>query len=175
MQMDPDDDRLDMLRESIRLTEEILNGLVRSGTEHSETETESGVVARLTHSRDWRLRYLDHLEKDGQLLNLGDEWSMHHGHDLAIEWGYEAWDENRIGLRCRSCEDWIQLYDVDTGPTAEPTISDLYVEHETHTVLSWRRGVEAGIECVTCGAVTDDGFPLLATSVSDWFDEVWNG
>ena len=156
--MDPDDNRLDMLRESIRLTEEILNGLVRSGTEQSQTEAESGVVARLTHGRDWRLRYLNQL-----------------GHDLAIEWGYEAWDENRIGLRCRSCDDWIQLYDVDTGPTADPTISGLYVEHETHTVLSWRRGAEAGIECVTCGAVEDDGFPLLATSVSDWFDEVWNG
>ena len=61
MQMDPDDNRLDMLRESIRLTEEILNGLARSGTEQSQTETESGVVARLTHGRDWRLRYLNHL------------------------------------------------------------------------------------------------------------------
>ena len=173
--MDPDNNRLDMLRESIRLTEEILDRLGSAATERSTTEGDSVVVARLTHGRDWRLRYLDHLEKGGRFLNLGDEWSMHHGHDLAIEWGYEDWDENRIGLRCRSCDDWIQLYDVRTDRIGEPDIADLYVEHETHTVLSWRQGSEAGIECVTCGAVSDDGFSLLTSPVSDWFDRVWNG
>ena len=172
--MDPDDDKLQMLRESIRLTEEILSRLDQSRSERPEIGPDSTVIARLTHAREWRLRYLSHLEMGGQPLDLGDEWSMHHGHDLAIEWGYEVWDENRIGLRCRSCDDWIQLYDVDQAPTLEPTIADLYVEHETHTVLSWRRGSEAGIECVTCGAVREDGFPLLTAPVSGWFDQVWN-
>ena len=172
--MEHDDNSLDMLRESIRLTEEILDNLNHARTEDPETRSNSVVVARLTHARDWRLRYLDHLENGGQPLNLGDEWSMHHGHDLAIEWGRETWDENRIGLRCRSCDDWIQLYDVATTSNVELTIADLYVEHETHTILSWRRGSDAGIECVTCGAVADDGFPLLSAPVSDWFDQVWN-
>ena len=169
--MEGDDKRLNMLRESIRLTEEILS----EANQNPRTQLDPTVRAKLIHGRDWRIRYLNHIEEGGSLLEAGDEWSMHHGHDLAIEWGYETWDENRIGLRCRSCDDWIQLYDVDRNSSAVSTVADLYLEHETHTVVSWRQGLEAGIECVTCGAVNDKGFPLLEAPVSEWFDEVWNG
>ena len=118
---------------------------------------------------------MKHLEQGGSLLEAGDEWSMHQGHDLAIEWGYEVWDENRIGLRCRSCDDWVQLYDVEEQTSSTLTVAGLYLEHETHTVVSWRRNLDAGIECVTCGAVDEKGFPLLEAPVSVWFDAVWNG
>ena len=169
--MEPDENRLEMLRESIRLSNEIL----ANANQPAQQSLEPGVEAKLLHARDWRMRYLTHLEQEGQPLQLGDEWSMHHGHDLAIEWGYESWDENRIGLRCRSCEDWIQLYDVEPSSSPQPPIVELYLEHETHTVISWRRGSNAGIECVTCGAVDEAGFPLLEAPVSEWFDRVWNG
>ena len=46
--MEPDDNRLDMLRESIRLTEEILDNLNHARTEHPETRSNSVVAARLT-------------------------------------------------------------------------------------------------------------------------------
>ncbi len=169
--MEEDETRLEMLRESIGLTNEILAN-IRDGSGHSPN---ANIEARLMHARDWRMRYLSHLEQGGQPLNVGDEWSMHHGHDLAIEWGYESWDENRIGLRCRSCDDWIQLYDVEQSGSPQPAIVDLYLEHETHTVISWRRGTNAGLECVTCGAASEDGFSLLDAPVSAWFDDVWNG
>jgi len=169
--MEGDDRRLNMLRESIRLTEEILS----EADQNLRTQLDPTVRAKLIHGRDWRIRYLNHLQQGGSPLEAGDEWSMHNGHDLAIEWGYETWDENRIGLRCRSCDDWIQLYDVDPNSSDAPSVADLYLEHETHTVVSWRQGLEAGIECVTCGAVNDKGFLLLEAPVSAWFDDVWNG
>jgi len=170
-EMAGDDERLEMLRESIRLSEEILS----EADQNPRTQLDPTVQLKLIHGRDWRIRYLHHLEEGGSTLEAGDEWSMHDGHDLAIEWGYEAWDENRIGLRCRSCDDWIQLYDIDLNLSSAPTVADLYLEHETHTVVSWRQGLRAGIECVTCGAVDDKGFLLLEAPVSVWFDDVWNG
>ena len=164
-------ERLAMLRESILLTEEILS----TSRAEFQNHLDEDFRAKLIHARDWRRRYLSHLEGGGALLGPGDEWSMHIGHDLAVEWGYETWDENRIGLRCRRCEDWIQLYDVEAAATREPTIGDLYLEHETHTLVAWRQGAEAGLECVTCGAFDDQGFSLLRAPVSVWFDSVWNG
>ena len=79
-----------MLRESIRLSNEIL----ANANQPAQQSLEPAIEAKLLHARDWRMRYLTHLEQEGQPLQLGDEWSMHHGHDLAIEWGYESWDEN---------------------------------------------------------------------------------
>ena len=114
-------ERLAMLRESILLTEEILS----TSRAEFQNHLDEDFRAKLIHARDWRRRYLSHLEGGGALLEPGDEWSMHIGHDLAVEWGYETWDENRIGLRCRSCEDWIQLYDVEAAATSEPTMGDL--------------------------------------------------
>ena len=170
-EMERDEERLHMLREAIYLTDEILS----EAKGNPRAQLDSTVRAKLVHGRDWRMRYLKHLEEGGPMLEAGDEWSMHQGHDLAIEWGYEVWDENRIGLRCRSCDDWVQLYDVAENSSSTLTVADLYLEHETHTVVSWRRDLDAGIECVTCGAVDEKGFPLLEAPVSSWFDAVWNG
>ena len=170
-EMKRDEERLSMLREAIHLTDEILS----EANNNPLIQLDSTVRAKLIHGRDWRVRYLRHLEEGGPLLEAGDEWSMHQGHDLAIEWGYEVLDENRIGLRCRSCDDWVQLSDVEENSSSTLTVASLYLEHETHTVVSWRRNLDAGIECITCGAVDEEGFPLLEAPVSPWFDEVWNG
>ena len=130
--MERDEERLSMLREAIYLTDEIL----AEANSTAQTQLDPMVRAKLVHGRDWRVRYLKHLEQGGSLLEAGDEWSMHQGHDLAIEWGYEVWDENRIGLRCRSCDDWVQLYDVEEQTSSTLTVAGLYLEHETHTVVS---------------------------------------
>ena len=81
--MEQDENRLEMLRESIRLSNEILANAKQS----PQQSLEPGIEAKLLHARDWRMRYLTHLAQGGQPLQVGDEWSMRHGHDLAIEWG----------------------------------------------------------------------------------------
>ena len=62
--MDSDDERLNMLRESIRLTEEILS----EANQNQRTQLDPTVQAKLIHARDWRTRYLRHLEDGGPLL-----------------------------------------------------------------------------------------------------------
>ena len=64
--MDPDNNRLDMLRESIRLTEEILDRLGSAATECSTTEGDSVVVARLTRNLEGLLAGI--LAEDDQLF-----------------------------------------------------------------------------------------------------------
>ena len=59
--MEGDEERLSMLREAIYLTDEIL----AEANGNAQTQLDPMVRAKLVHGRDWRVRYLKHLEQGG--------------------------------------------------------------------------------------------------------------
>jgi hypothetical protein len=137
--------------------------------------------ARTEHQLWWRRRYLDHLEMGGEVLAPGDEWAMHHEHELTVE---ESDDGDEIILFCRTCLDsvWANVPDESGEGMAAK-----YAEHLGHDIRIRRdegpeeRGVaiygfDIGIDCYTCQHVEgQDGIPLFSGVVSAWFDELWDG
>ncbi len=176
-----------LMRENIGRDQELLLLLQENVELHRrlghEDEAREGEAAkaRTEHQLWWRLRYLDHLEMGGELLSPGDEWAMHHEHELTVE---KVEDDREIVLVCRTCleEVWARVPDESGEGMAAK-----YAGHLGHDIRIRRNkrpgeggaaiyGFDIGIDCYTCQWVEgQDGIPLFYAVVSDWFEELWNG
>ena len=138
--------------------------------------------ARFQHDLWWHRRYRDHLEMGGELLAPGDEWAMHHEHDLTV---VESDDRGEIILFCRTCETpvWASVPDESGEGMAAK-----YAKHIEHDIrirrdeppVPWSvrpyTVLDIGLDCHTCQHVEgQDGIPLFSGVVSDWFLELWDG